>query len=153
MFLNCVCYIFHYCIPDKRSDLYKKDDPDWLTSVDLRGKQEPLKEILTARYQRRVNQTHQKLKVDAAHFLLLMDIPAADDSTTMDCGSDNMCSIGTQTEMTGDFIDSMTSELQNLRTENVKLRSDVAHLSSSCDQSASVGKDEKVLFFTGQPTF
>lgn len=55
--------------------------------------------------------------------------------------------------MTGDFIEAMTSELQSLRTENIHLRSDVAHLSTSYDQSAFVDRDEKVLFFTGLPTY
>lgn len=55
--------------------------------------------------------------------------------------------------MTGDFTEAMTSELQSLRTENIHLRSDVAHLSTSYDQSAFVDRDEKVLFFTGLPTY
>jgi len=33
------------------------------------------------------------------------------------------------------------------------LSSDVAHVSTSYDQSAFVDKDEKVLFFTGLPTY
>ena len=66
--------------------------------------------------------------------------------------SDNVYSIGTQTEMTGDFIDSMISG--NLYvTENSMLRSDVEHVFDSYDQSAFVGKDEKFFFFTGLPTF
>lgn len=81
-----------------------------------------------------------------------MDIPATTDSPKSDDVTDNVCSTGSQTEMTGDLIDSMTCELQNLQTENIHLRSDVEHLSSSYDQSAFVGKDEKVLFFTGLST-
>lgn len=117
----------------------------------MRGKQEPQppKDSLTSRYTRRVNRTQQKLKDAAAHPLLLMDIPDDDDSAT----SDYVCSVGTQTEMIGDFNDSMTSELQNLRTENIQLHSCVENLSPSYDQSAFEGKDEKVLFFTGLPTY
>lgn len=55
--------------------------------------------------------------------------------------------------MTGDAIEAMTTELQSLRTENIQLSSDVAHVSSSYDQSSFVDKDEKVLFFTGLPTY
>ncbi|KAK0155521.1 hypothetical protein N1851_002110 [Merluccius polli] len=50
-------------------------------------------------------------------------------------------------------LKAMNSELQNLRTENIQLRSDVAHLSTTYDQSAFVDEDEKVLFFTGLPTY
>ncbi|XP_067226618.1 uncharacterized protein [Chanodichthys erythropterus] len=144
----------NHFLSGKRSDLYKKDDPDWVPSVNMRGKQEPQppKDSLTSRYTRRVNRAQQKLKDAAAHSLLLMDTPD-DDSATSDYVGDNICSVGTQTEMSGDFIDSMTSELQNLRTENIQLRSCVENVSSSYDQSAFEGKDEKVLFFTGLPTY
>lgn len=79
------------------------------------GPQSP-KDSLTSGYKRRVNRTQQKHK-DAAS-LLHMDIPD-DENDSATSVSDNVCSVGTQPEMTGDFIDSMTSELQNLRTENI----------------------------------
>lgn len=81
------------------------------------------------------------------------DAASADEAMTSDDISDNVCSIETQTDITGDLIDSMSIELQNLRTENIQLRSDVERLSSYYDQSAFVDKDEKVLFFTGLPTW
>ncbi|XP_051803284.1 COMM domain-containing protein 2 isoform X2 [Acanthochromis polyacanthus] len=81
-----------------------------------------------------------------------------DDQTNEDASrsygvSSNLCCIGTQTDLTGDVIEAMTAELQSLRTENIRLSSDVAHLSSTYDRSAFVDNDEKVLFFTGLPTY
>ncbi|KAI7801427.1 putative lateral signaling target protein 2-like protein [Triplophysa rosa] len=89
-------------VSGKRSDLYKKDDPDWVPCLNMRGKQEPQqpKDSLTSRYKRCVNRPQQKHKDAAAHSLLLMDTPDDYDCATSDYVSDNICSVGTPTEMT-----------------------------------------------------
>uniref|UniRef100_A0A8C1JC12 THAP-type domain-containing protein n=1 Tax=Cyprinus carpio TaxID=7962 RepID=A0A8C1JC12_CYPCA len=135
----------------KKSDLYQKDDPDWVPSVGLTGQQGGLpqstKETGNSHYKRRMNRTQQRLKAEAAA------AAETDDDPTTSYVSDNFCCTGTQTELTGDAIEAMTTKLQSLRTENIQLSSDVAHVSTSYDQSAFVDKDEKVLFFTGLPTY
>lgn len=60
-----------------------------------------------------------------------------DGPMTSDYVSSNLYSTGSQTDMTGDFIEAMTSEFPSLRTENIHLRSDAAKLSTSYDQSAT----------------
>ena len=153
-----MCCISH-CIPGKKSDLYQKDDPDWVPSVGLTGQQggSPQSTIETgnSRYKRRMNRTQQRLNAEAAAAsgAAAADAAETDDPTTSDYVSDHFCFTGTQTELTGDVIEALTAELQSLRTENIQLSSDVAHLSTSYDQSAFVDKDEKVLFFTGLPTY
>ncbi|KAK0130779.1 hypothetical protein N1851_034553 [Merluccius polli] len=145
----------------KKSDLYQKDDPDWVPSVGMTGQQRsPEKAGTSSRYSRRGNRTQQRLREAAAADAAVgagvaaeTDDPETDDPTTSGYISSNLCSTETQSELTGDLIEAMTSELQNLRTENIQLRSDVAHLSTTYDQSAFVDKDEKVLFFTGLPTY
>ena len=61
--------------------------------------------------------------------------------------------IETQTDITGELIVSMTSELQNLRTENIHLSSKVENTCEKYDQIDFEGKDEKVLYFTGLQTY
>lgn len=61
--------------------------------------------------------------------------------------------IETQTDITGELIVSMTSELQNLRTENIHLSSKVENMCEKYDQIDFEGKDEKVLYFTGLQTY
>uniref|UniRef100_A0A8C5CM84 THAP-type domain-containing protein n=1 Tax=Gadus morhua TaxID=8049 RepID=A0A8C5CM84_GADMO len=133
----------------KRSDLYQKDDPDWVPSVGMTGQQRsPEKAGTSSRYSRRGNRTQQRLREAAADAAAGAGVAAetddseTDDPTTSGYISSNLCSTETQSELTVDLIEAMTSELQNLRTENIQLCSDVAHLST----------DEKVLFFTGLPT-
>lgn len=102
-----------------------------------------------------MNRTQQRLNAEAAAAsgAAAADAAETDDPTTSDYVSDHFCFTGTQTELTGDVIEALTAELQSLRTENIQLSSDVAHLSTSYDQSAFVDKDENVLFFTGLPTY
>ncbi|XP_039548095.1 uncharacterized protein LOC120493510 [Pimephales promelas] len=138
----------------KKSDLYKKDDPDWVPSVGMTGQQggplQSTKETLqAARYKRRINRTQKRLKVEAP----AAAVKTEDDPTTSDYVSDNFCCTGTQTELTGDVIEAMTAELQSRRIENIQFSYNVANVSTSFDQSAFVYKDEKVPFFTGLPTF
>ena len=154
-----MCCISH-CIPGKRSDLYQKDDPDWVPSVGMTGQQRsPEKAGTSSRYSRRGNRTQQRLREAAADAAAGAGVAAetddseTDNPTTSGYISSNLCSTETQSELTGDLIEAMTSELQNLRTENIQLCSDVAHLSTTYDQSAFVDNDEKVLFFTGLPTY
>ncbi|XP_030199426.1 uncharacterized protein LOC115533207 [Gadus morhua] len=144
----------------KRSDLYQKDDPDWVPSVGMTGQQRsPEKAGTSSRYSRRGNRTQQRLREAAADAAAGAGVAAetddseTDDPTTSGYISSNLCSTETQSELTGDLIEAMTSELQNLRTESIQLCSDVAHLSTTYDQSAFVDNDEKVLFFTGLPTY
>jgi hypothetical protein len=61
--------------------------------------------------------------------------------------------IETQTDITGELIVSMTSELHNLRTENIHLSSKVENTCEKYDQIDFEGKDEKVLYFTGLQTY
>lgn len=131
-----MCCISH-CIPGKRSCLYQRDDPDWVPSVGLTGQQgdslQLTKETGNSRYKRCMNRTQQRLEAEVA----ASSAAAADDTTTSDNVSDNFCCTGmmhNQTELTGDVIEAMTTELQNLRTENIQLSSDVAQLSTSYDQ-------------------
>ncbi|XP_039537962.1 uncharacterized protein LOC120486167 [Pimephales promelas] len=128
----------------KKSDLYQKDDPDFVPSVGLTGQQggspQSTKETGNSSYKRRMTLTQLKLLLLLVLLRLMMTPPQV-------IVSNNFCCIGTQTELTGDVIEGMTNELQNLRTENIQLSSDVAHVSTSYDQSAFVDKDEKVLFF------
>ncbi|KAK0134275.1 hypothetical protein N1851_030155 [Merluccius polli] len=146
--------------------LYQKDDPDWVPSVGMTGQQRsPEKAGTSSRYSRRGNRTQQRLREAAdadaaagaadagAGVAAETDDPETDDPTTSGYIRSNLCSTETQSELTGDLIEAMNSELQNLRTENIQLRSDVAHLSTTYDQSAFVDEDEKVLFFTGLPTY
>jgi len=144
----CICH----CIPGKRSDLYQKEDPDWVPSVGMTGQQRSPEKTETSRYKHRMSRAQQRLK-DGAGTATETDDPETDDPTTSDYVSSNLCSTGTQTELTADVIEAMTSELQRLTTENIQLRSDVAHLSTSYDQSAFVDKDKNILFFTGLPTY
>ncbi|KAL7392252.1 hypothetical protein ABVT39_022029 [Epinephelus coioides] len=109
-----------------------------------RQNRQPPKETLTSHYMRRVDRAQRKLEDDAPHSLF-MDIPATTDSSNSDDVTDNVCSTGTHIEMTGDLIDSMTCELQNLRNKNIHLLSDVEHLSSSYDQSAFVATASRVF--------
>ncbi|KAK0153000.1 hypothetical protein N1851_005335 [Merluccius polli] len=138
---------------------YQKDDPDWVPSVGMTGQQRsPEKAGTSSRYSRRGNRTQQRLRegadgAAAAGADAETDDTETDDPTTSGYIRSNLCSTETQSELTGDLIEAMNSELQNLRTENIQLRSDVAHLSTTYDQSAFVDEDEKVLFFTGIPTY
>ena len=72
-----------------------------------------------------MNQTQQRLEAEVAASSAAA-AAADEDTTTSDNVSDNFCCTGTQTELTGDVIEAMTTELQNLRTENSQLSSDVA---------------------------
>ncbi|XP_041843948.1 uncharacterized protein LOC121641751 [Melanotaenia boesemani] len=141
-------------VSGRRSDLYQKDDPDWVPSVGMMGQQRSSEETGTSRYKRRMNRTQQRLQVGAAAASDETESAAASaDPTTSVFVTSHLCSTGTQTELTGYYIEAMNSELQSLRTENIHLRSDAAHLFTTYDQSAFVDKDEKVLFFTGLPTY
>lgn len=159
--LDNIRFCSAHFLSGKRSDLYQKDDPDWVPSVGMTGQQKTPEETGTSRCRRRLKRTQQRQKDEeaaassaaAAAPAAGTDDPDSEDTFTSDYMSSPLCSTGTLTDMTGDLIEAMTSELQSLRTENITLRSDVSHLSTSYDQSAFIDKDEKVLFFTGLPTY
>ena len=118
----------------KSAHLYKKDDPDWVPSLNRqvktsckKGKQvdqgtdaieytSPEAE----RYSRRQRRIKRKLDYSAADTLLLLN-QVNTLAESVDTDDDN--SKETQTSITGDMIDSMQLELQTLRTENLQLRS------------------------------
>ena len=98
----------------------------------MTGQQRSSEETGTSFYKRRLNRTQQRLRDKAtAPAAAGTADPETDDPLTSDYTSSNLCCTGTQTDMTGDFMEAMTSELQSLRTENIHLWSDVAHLSTS----------------------
>ena len=67
--------------------------------------------------------------------------------------SDDETGTEIQTQVTGDLIDSMTCELQKLRTENIDLNAQIQRVSQKYEQEAFTGKNDKVLYYTGLPTF
>ena len=112
-----MCCISH-CSTGKRSNLYQKDDPDWVPSVGMTGQQRSPEETGTSCYKRRLNRTQQRMKDKAtAPAAAGTADPETDDPLISDYASSNLCSTRTQTDMTGDFIEAMTSELQSLKEE------------------------------------
>ena len=83
-----MCCISH-CIPGKRSDLYQKDDPDWVPSVGMTGQQRsPEKAGTSSRYSRRGNRTQQRLReaaADAAGVASETDDSETDDLALFTC--------------------------------------------------------------------
>jgi hypothetical protein len=67
--------------------------------------------------------------------------------------SDDETGTEIQTQVTGDLIDSMTCELQKLRTENIDLNAQIQRVSQKYEQEAFTGKNDKVLYYTVLPTF
>jgi hypothetical protein len=67
--------------------------------------------------------------------------------------SDDETGTEIQTQVTGDLIDSMTCDLQKLRTENIDLNAQIQRVSQNYEQEAFTGKNDKVLYYTGLPTF
>ncbi|XP_030196333.1 uncharacterized protein LOC115531298 isoform X4 [Gadus morhua] len=91
----------------KRSDLYQKDDPDWVPSVGMTGQQRsPEKAGTSSRYSRRGNRTQQRLREAAADAAAGAGVAAetddseTDDPTTSGYISSNLCSTETQSELT-----------------------------------------------------
>lgn len=62
--------LFSHIISGKKADLYRKDDPDWVPSVGLRGQKggsrESTRDSMNSRYKRRMIRTQQKQKAVAA---------------------------------------------------------------------------------------
>ena len=123
----------HFLFTGKRAYLYKKDDPDWVPSLNMEvqtrcKKRKPVGQgtddiEYTSPEAERYSRRHRKKKkhdYSAAETLLLLNQvnPLAESIDTEDYNSKE-----TQTSMTGDMIDSMQLELQTLRTENIELRS------------------------------
>ncbi|XP_074542190.1 uncharacterized protein LOC141802550 [Halichoeres trimaculatus] len=77
--------------------LHRKDDPDWVPSLNMRQKPDPqfYKETLAARYKRRVSRAHRKVEADASQYE-----PVAADSSRREPVTDHKPRTGTQSENT-----------------------------------------------------
>ncbi|XP_076034153.1 uncharacterized protein LOC143020979 [Oratosquilla oratoria] len=124
-------------ISGKKAELYQRDSPDWVPSVNMLGSKAkpPVASPEILRFKRREDRIQKKKDYAAAESLLLLN---KDKDTT---------------DLTEDVMSSMIEELHNLRTENIELRVKVEARSQKYDVDEFKDKDEKVLYNTGFPTF
>ncbi|XP_076042083.1 uncharacterized protein LOC143025984 [Oratosquilla oratoria] len=137
-------------ISGKKAELYQRGSPDWVPSVNMLGsKAKPLvASPKIFRFKRREDRIQKKNYYAAAESLLLLN----KDKDTTEVQPTTPGS-GTQTDLTEDVMSSMIEELQNLRTENIELRAKVEARSQKYDEDEFKDNDEKVLYYTGFPTF
>lgn len=64
--LDNIRFCSAHFLSGKRSDLYQKDDPDWVPSVGMTGQQKTPEETGTSRYRRRLKRTQQRQKDEEA---------------------------------------------------------------------------------------
>ena len=139
-----ICFCLYFA--GKKADLYDRVNPDWVPSVNMTSRSLD-KGLMSPRYQRRKQRTERKKDYAAAESLLLLQ--ESDEETT----GATATGTETQTELTEQLISSMTSELQKLRSDNMQLSQQVEESSHKYDKVAFEGRDEKVLYYTGLPTF
>lgn len=142
----------------KKVELFEKDNPDWVPSVDMISKTKKVQEELSynlmspefSRFKRRQQRGERKKDCEAAKSLLLLQeeqVEVYDHEEPAETGT------VTQTDLTGELIQSMTIELQNLRTKSIELAFELKNKSNTYDKSDFESKDEKVLYYTGLPTY
>ncbi|XP_041354152.1 uncharacterized protein LOC121371985 [Gigantopelta aegis] len=142
-------------INKKKAELYQKNSPDWIPTVDMSKaateKPDSKSPAANKRYQRKVDRAE---KCDAANTLLelntMFETDAHDDS---DCVSDAETGTAIQTDIDQPLFSAMHEELQSLRTENVTLSRQICSASSQFKVFEFEGDDEKVKYFTGLPKF
>ena len=135
-----------------RSELYQKDNPDWVPTVNMGTKLTLMSpELMNGLYKRR------NMKTDAARSKVFQEqcdsdtMEVAEGLSTQNEFADEtgMC---VQTDIDCSLFSAMESELQDLRTDNLNLKAKLM-TSSSFSLNAFEGIDEKVKFFTGLTCF
>ena len=138
-------------LPETRSELYQKDNPDWVPTVNMGTKLTLMSpELMNGRYKRRKG---RNMNTDAARTLLMFQEQC--DSDTMEVveglstQNEFADETGTcvQTDIDCSLFSAMESELQDLKTDNLNLKAKLM-TSSSFSLNAFEGNDENVKFFT-----
>ncbi|XP_041349328.1 uncharacterized protein LOC121368655 [Gigantopelta aegis] len=137
-------------ITGQKAELFQKDNPDWIPSVNMvchkpKDEKSAVSPAVT-RFKRRQNRSQKKVEseVTAAEAL---PPPDTTEEPPLEDGKE------VQTDVTGPLMASMMDELQTLRTENRALTLQVQNTVHKYDKSFFEGKPEKVLLYTGFPTF
>ena len=139
--------------------MYQRDNPDWVPTLNMVQKgvePESTSETLMMspdmlRFRRRQGRDTRKKTSEAAQSLLLLQEPVSCPSEISEAEFET--GIACQTTLTVELLDSMTSDLQNLRTENLELHEQVQKSSYKYEEADFKGKNDKVLYYTGLQSF
>ena len=136
----------------KPSSLYQQTMPDWVPTVAMGHDKLKSPQSEKKRHDRSEKRESTKKATDAAHSLLLLqdDEDSASSGITEEgsaCASEE-----TQTDVDGLLMECMTSELQQLRMENIALKQKDSSI-SQLTLTDLEGKDERVRYLTGLSSF
>ncbi|KAL3888493.1 hypothetical protein ACJMK2_000860 [Sinanodonta woodiana] len=145
-------------ISGKRAELYQRDNPDWAPSLNMTGSAKvnsdegaETSNLLSpqmTRFKRCKRRAEKKKETFAAESLFSLQ----ESESNVDSEEKNDTGIECQTDITSDFLESMTQELQCLRTENIYLNEEIRKFDKYIPSSFD-GKKERVLYFTGLPNY
>ena len=136
----------------KKADLYKRDDPDWVPSLNMvpvKAAQKSGENSLDIRRSERCQRREEQRKATETES---WDEGLSDnlEATETDSFTNNLY---TQTDIDNDALTAMESELQALQAKNTQLHEQIKSNNKHFDVSSFKDNNEKVLFFTGIQTW
>ena len=139
-------------VAGKPSALYDSTNPDWAPSLQLGHNK--VTDVAAARdtdrHQRVLGRKRKKLDIDAASVLVeLQDAAPEIAETATETG------MASQTELHSTTIAAMQTEIQQLLSENLRLKTDlqVSIEKTKLERDFFKENDEKVKYYTGLPDF
>ena len=136
----------------KKADLYRRDDPDWVPSLNMvpvKAAQKSGENSLAIRRFERCQRREEQRKATETES---WDEGLSDnlEATETDSFTNNLY---TQTDIDNDALTAMESELQALQAKNTQLHEQIKSNNKNFDVSSFKDNNEKVLFFTGIQTW
>ena len=122
---------------EKKANLYDKDDPNWVPSVNLRAN--CTAKVIDGRYRRRCNR--EKRRMEAAQSKE-SEVPVVVQSESDE--SETSVSIATQTDLDGTLLSSIQKELQELTNQVASLNNEIQH--KKFDKSEFENNDDKLNY-------
>nr|XP_033940136.1 DNA repair protein RAD52 homolog isoform X1 [Pseudochaenichthys georgianus]XP_033940137.1 DNA repair protein RAD52 homolog isoform X1 [Pseudochaenichthys georgianus] len=142
--------------PSKPVALFDKNHPDWAPSVKLGHEKITAPSPATHARYKRARKRSSIAPLDL--YSMVSDIPSPEEpapvlgATGEEEGMiEPETGTATQTDLTGEMIDKMSFEINNVTTENVNLKEKL--VKSTISESTFKGDDDRVRFYTGLPTF
>ena len=124
--------------------------PDWVPTVAMGHDKVKSPQSDKKRHDRSEKRESTKKATDAAQSLLLLQDD--EDSASSGITEEGSASEETQTDVDGLLMECMTSELQQLRMENIALKQKDSSI-SQLTLTDLEGKDERVRYLTGLSSF
>ena len=132
----------------KPSSIYDKDSPDWAPSQNLGHSYQKVSASSEERHKRTQERCEKRKSSESAMALLELsketkeaEEPIFDDTTSKAC----------QTETNFELLNEVTMKAERLELENAALKENLQQY--SLDVESFQGNDEKVLFYTGLPSW